>query len=99
MLERGLVPVPPPSYTSPMPLAHPLSAYPTNNYSEPAVAIFFATSTAGENVNSFQARIASRGGWGRSEVGRHRVELVLTRKSAMRLVEMLEPMVGGSADD
>jgi hypothetical protein len=72
-----------------MPLAHPLSATPTSNFSEPAVAIAFASSTPGENVTDFQSRIHSRGDWGRSEVGRHRVELVFTRESAARLVEML----------
>jgi hypothetical protein len=78
-----------------MPLADPISATPTSNYPELALAVSFATSTPGENVADFQSRIRSRGEWGQSEVGRHRGELVFTRESARRLVEMLEQVVGG----
>lgn len=83
-------PVPPNVHNRPMPLAHPISATPTANYSDPAIAISFATAKPGEDVDAFQFRINSRGGeWGQSRYGRERVELVLTEDSVERLVELL----------
>lgn len=76
-------------YNVPMPLAHPTSSTPTNNFGEPAIAISFALAKSGETVDDFQARIRNRGPWGQSRVGRHRVEIVLTKESAERLVEVL----------
>ncbi len=73
-----------------MPLAHPISGRPTNNFGEPAVAVMFALAKPGEGITDFQTRIASRGEWGQSRIGRDRVELVLTEDSARRLLEMLE---------
>ncbi len=78
-----------------MPLAHPISATPTSNFSQPAIAITFATGRPGEDVADFMRRIGDRGPWGQSGVGRHRVELVLTRESAVSLVELLGPMADG----
>jgi len=80
-----------------MPLAHPVAASPTSNFSVPALAVTFATSHAGEDVGEFQARIAEKGMWGQSGVGRQRVELVFTRASAARLVEMFQ-MLDENAD-
>jgi hypothetical protein len=40
-------------------------------------------------VEGFRTRIGSRGEWGQSRVGRHSVELILTRKSAERLIELV----------
>jgi len=77
-----------------VPLAHPQSITATNNYDEPCVAVAFATSKPGENVDEFQARIASRGVWGQPGRGRHGVELVLTRESAEALIGLLAPAVG-----
>jgi hypothetical protein len=82
-----------------MPLAHPLSATPTSNFSETAIAVTFATSRPGENVKDFRLRIGSRGPWGQSEVGRDRVELVLTKQTAERLIEILGPFVGFGAHE
>jgi len=72
-----------------MPLAHPLSIHLSANYSQPSIAITFATAIPGEDVESFQARISDVGPWGQSGVGRNKVELVLTKESASRLVEMI----------
>lgn len=80
-----------------MPLAHPTSIVSTNNYSLPCVAIAFATSQPGEDVDEFQARIAEVGTWGQSNVGRDKVELVLTEESVAELVKMLLPVVGRSS--
>lgn len=77
-----------------MPLAHPLSARTTTNFSEQAVAISFATALPGENVNDFNTRITDVGPWGQSGVSRHRVELVFTREAALKLIEILVPVVG-----
>jgi len=75
-----------------MPLAHPISATPTPNFAEPAiaVAVAFALAKPGETADDFQTRIASRGDWGQSRIGRHKVELVLTRESVERLAAMVE---------
>lgn len=73
-----------------MPLAQPVSVTPTDNYSQPAVAISFATARPGEDVDDFQARINSRGEWGQTRYGRDNVELVLTREGMERLVMLLE---------
>lgn len=72
-----------------MPLAHPVSASPTSNFGQPAVAVSFALAKPGETVDDFQLRINSRGEWGQSRVGRHKVEVVLTRKSMERLVGLI----------
>ena len=77
-----------------MPLAHPHDINRSDSYSQPTVAISFATSKPGENVDGFQARIASRGVWGQPGRGRHGVELVLTRESAEALIGLLAPAVG-----
>jgi hypothetical protein len=76
-----------------VPLAHPFSATPTSNFGEPAIAVSFALAKPGETVLDFQTRINNRGEWGQSRYGREKVELVLTRESVERLVEMLD---GGS---
>jgi hypothetical protein len=72
-----------------VPLAHPTSASPTANFGDPAVAVSFALARPGETVDDFQTRITSRGEWGQSRYGRDKMELVLTAKSAERLVELL----------
>ena len=72
-----------------MPLAHPVSATPTSNFGQPAVAVSFALARPSETVDDFRLRIASRGEWGQSRYGREKVELVLTIESMERLVEML----------
>ncbi len=73
-----------------MPLAHPQSIDPTSNYSEPCVAIAFATSRPGEPLADFKHRIATRDHYSRTRG----VELVLDREAAMELVRMLVPVVG-----
>lgn len=72
-----------------VPLAHPVSATPTSNFGEPAIAVAFALAKPGETVNDFQLRIASRGDWGQTRFGRDKVELVLTKESLQRLAELL----------
>lgn len=72
-----------------MPLAHPVSATPTENFGQPAIAVSFALAKPGETVDDFQRRIASRGEWGQTRYGRHKAELVLTEESVARLVKML----------
>ena len=73
-----------------MPLAHPLSIQPTINYSEPCVAIAFATSRPGEPLTDFRHRLSVRDYYTRT----HGVELVFDRESAVELVRLLIPMVG-----
>lgn len=73
-----------------MPLARPTSATPTSNFGAPAVAISFALAKPGETVDDFQLRITSRGEWGQTRYGRDKVELVLTKESVERLVELLK---------
>jgi hypothetical protein len=72
-----------------MPLAQPVSAYPTSNFGQPAVAISFALAKPGETVDDFQPRINSRGEWGQSRYGQEKVEMVLTEESVERLVGLL----------
>ena len=84
----------PPSTTVPVPLAHPHDINRSDDYSQPTVAISFATSKPGEDVADFQARIVSRGIWGQPGRGRHGVEIVLTRESAEALIGLLAPAVG-----
>lgn len=72
-----------------MPLAHPTSATRTSNFGQLAIAVSFALAKPGETVADFQTRINSRGEWGQWRYGRHKVELVLTKESAKRLVELL----------
>lgn len=72
-----------------VPLAHPVSATPTSNFGEPAIAVSFALAKPGETINDFQLRIASRGDWGQTRFGRDKVELVLTKESLQRLAELL----------
>lgn len=72
-----------------MPLAHPVSASPTSNFGEPAIAVTFALAKPGEPVDNFRARIRSRGDWGQTRYGRDKVELVLTRESVQQLVELV----------
>lgn len=72
-----------------VPLAHPVSATPTSNFGEPAIAVSFALAKPGETINDFQLRIASRGEWGQTRFGRDKVELVLTTESLQRLAELL----------
>lgn len=73
-----------------MPLAHPVSAAPTTNFGQPAIAVTFAFAKPGESVDDFQARIASRGEWGQTRYGRDKVELVLTDESAKRLLALMD---------
>jgi hypothetical protein len=77
-----------------MPLAHPLDIQRINNYSAPAIAITFATSKPGEDVDDFQARLRARSVWGEPGRGRHGVELAFTRDTAEELVRMLTSVVG-----
>lgn len=72
-----------------MPLAHPVSATPTANFGQPAIAIYFALAKPGESVDDFQLRISSRGEWGQTRYGREKVELVLAAESVERLLELL----------
>jgi len=72
-----------------MPLAHPVSAKPTSNFGESAIAISFALAKPGETVDDFQTRIASRGEWGQTRYGRDKVELVMTWESVEMLVGLL----------
>ena len=73
-----------------MPLAHPTSITATNNYTEPCVAVAFATSKPGEPLADFKHRLATRDHYTRTRG----VELVLDRKAATELVRMLIPVVG-----
>ena len=73
-----------------MPLAHPLSIHPTANYSEPCVAIAFATARPGEPLTDFQHRLSVRDYYTRTRG----VELVLDRDAATELVRLLIPVVG-----
>ncbi len=73
-----------------MPLAHPLSIQPTTNYSEPAVAIAFATSRPGEPLADFRHRLSVRDYYTRTRG----MELVLDREAATELVRLLIPVVG-----
>lgn len=73
-----------------MPLAHPVSATPTINFGEMAVAISFVFAKPGETVDDFQTRIASRGEWGQTRYGRGKAELVLTKESIERLLVLLD---------
>jgi len=72
-----------------MPLAHPTSARATSNFGRPAIAVTFALAHPGESVDDFRRRIASRGEWGQSMVGRSKVELVLTEESIADLLQTL----------
>lgn len=47
------------------------------------------TSATRETVEDFQKRINGRGEWGRTRYGWEKVELVMTRESAERLMELL----------
>ena len=73
-----------------MPLAHPTSITATANYSEPCVAIAFATSRPGEMLADFKHRIATRDHYTRTRG----VELVFDREAATELVRLLIPVVG-----
>ncbi len=72
-----------------MPLAHPTAARATTNFGRPALAVTFALAHPGEPVDEFQRRIAGRGEWGQSLVGRNKVELVLTEESIAALLKTL----------
>lgn len=72
-----------------MPLAHPISVAPTNNFGQPAIAVTFAFAKPGEPVDDFRARIASRGEWGQTRYGRDKVELVLTEESVEQLLALM----------
>lgn len=74
-----------------MPLAHPVSATPSTNFGQSAIAISFALAKPGETVEDFQLRINSRGEWDQTRYGREKVELVLTAESVERLVGLLDP--------
>ncbi|MFZ0014953.1 MAG: hypothetical protein WAL25_12660, partial [Acidimicrobiia bacterium] len=69
--------------------SHPTSATPTNNFGQPAIAVSFALAKPGESIDDFRTRIAARGDWGQSRVGREKIELVLTEESATQLTELL----------
>ena len=73
-----------------VPLAHPQSITPTNNYSEPCVAVAFATSKPGEPLAEFKHRLSVRDHYSRTRG----VELVLDRDAATELVRLLIPVVG-----
>ena len=73
-----------------MPLAHPLDIRHTDNFSQPAVAIAFATSRPGEDVDEFKQRMSARDHYTRT----HGVELVFDREAATELVRLLIPVVG-----
>lgn len=83
------VPVPTTIHNALMPLAHPVSATPSSNFGQSAIAIAFALARPGETVDDFQTRIASRGEWGQTRYGREKIELVLTEESVERLAELL----------
>ena len=59
-------PVPPTIHNPLMPLAHPVSATPTSNVGEAAIAVTFALARPGETSDDFQMRINSRGEWGQT---------------------------------
>ncbi len=80
----------PPSTTVLVPLAHPKSITATNNYSEPCVAVVFATSQPGEPLADFKHRLSARDHYTRTRG----LELVLDREAATELVRMLIPAVG-----
>lgn len=80
----------PPSTTVLVPLAHPQSITATNNYSEPCVAVVFATSQPGEPLADFKHRIATRDHYTRTRG----VELVLDQEAATEQVRLLIPVVG-----
>ena len=73
-----------------MPLAHPLDIRCTDNFSQPAVAIAFATSRPGEPLADFKHRLLVRDYYTRT----HGVELVLDREAGEELVRLLIPVVG-----
>ena len=73
-----------------MPLAHPQSITSTGNYSEPCVAVAFATSRPGEPLADFKARLSGSDFYTRTRG----VELVLDREAAAELVRLLIPAVG-----
>ena len=73
-----------------MPLAHPTSITTPTNYSEPCVAVAFATSKPGEPLADFKHRLATRDHYSRTRG----VELVLDRDAATELVMLLIPVVG-----
>ena len=73
-----------------MPLAHPTSITTTTNYSEPCVAVAFATSRPGEPLADFRHRLSVRDHYTRTRG----VELVLDKEAAVELVRMLVPVVG-----
>ena len=73
-----------------MPLAHPRSIDTTSNYSEPCVAVVFATSRPGEQLADFRHRLSVRDHYTRTRG----VELVLDKEAATELVRMLVPVVG-----
>lgn len=54
----------PPDVHQTMRLAQTISATPTSNFGEPAIAVSFALARPGETVDDFQKRINGRGGWG-----------------------------------
>ena len=80
----------PPPTTVPVPLAHPQTITPTSNYSEPCVAVAFATSQPGETLTEFRQRLSVRDYYTRTRG----LELVLDREAAMELVRLLIPVVG-----
>ena len=73
-----------------VPLAHPQSITPTNNYSEPCVAVAFATSRPGEPLTDFRHRLSASDFYSRTRG----MELVLDREAAIELVRLLIPVVG-----
>lgn len=73
-----------------VPLAHPQSITPTSNYSEPCVAVAFATSRPGEPLAEFKHRLSANDFYSRTRG----VELVLDREAATELVRLLIPVVG-----
>lgn len=79
-----------PSTTVPVPLAHPQTITTTNNYSEPCVAVAFATSQPGETLTDFRQRLSERDYYTRTRG----LELVLDREAATELVRLLIPVVG-----
>lgn len=72
-----------------VPLAHPQSIIPTHNYSEPCVAVAFATSRPGEPLADFKHRLSANNAYSRTRG----MELVLDRTAATELVRLLIPVV------
>ena len=73
-----------------VPIAHPQSITPTNNYSEPCAAVAFATSRPGEPLADFRHRLSASDFYSRTRG----MELVLDREAAIELVRLLIPVVG-----